>query len=155
MRDVVAAAGFIGKAEAELVDVGRILRTAGDIGFKVAVLRIAVRMDLDPRHAFERRAVLHRFLDHFARRAGLVRSGRHADAVVLLHHFKIGAVAAGSENHTLRGRERMLLAVLVERNDSCDAALFAHDVDDLHVGEDARARSLHLLGQRLDVGVIG
>ena len=155
VRDVVAAAGFIGKAETELVDVGRVLRTAGDIGFKVAVLRISVRMDLDPGHAFERRAVLHRFLDHFARRAGLVRGGRHADAVVLLHHCEVGAVAAGSENHALRGRELMLLAILVLCNHAGDAAVLAHDVDHLHVGEDARTRSLNLVGKRLDVGVIG
>ena len=153
--DVVAAAGFVGEALTEFVDVGGVLRAARDGAFKVAVLGIAVRVDLDPLHAFQRRARLHGFFNHFARGAGLIRRGRDRNVVVLLHHVEVRAVAARGEDDALGGGEDVFFSCLVDGANARDAAVFFHKRRHLHVREDGRARGLHLVGERPDVGVIG
>ena len=64
--DLVAATRFVDEAQAVAVNVRRVGRTGGDGGLKLAVLRIAVRMDLDPLHAREAGACGDGFLKHFA-----------------------------------------------------------------------------------------
>ena len=90
VRNFIAPARFIHKAQSELIHVGRILRTAGNGGFEFAVFRIAVRMDLNPLHAFERCAGLDGSFKHFARRAGWFEV---AITEMLLYFFTIWRLA--------------------------------------------------------------
>ena len=154
VRNFIAPARFIHEAQSELIHVGRILRTAGNGGFEFSVFRIAVRMDLNPLHAFERSAGLDGGFKHFARRARLVRSSNNGDVVVLLHHLEIGAVAAGGEDDIF-AREDMRRTLHINGfHAGHSARRITFDLGHLHRGVDRAARGFHFFRERSDVGIV-